>query len=98
MITLKTHPQVKHLSGKIIILLLIAMTFIAVFITLYSSKPLHCVTGVFSSDTPLVIHTQEYRCFATQAEAIYYATGGGIQIPANASSLEVDAALRANHP
>ncbi len=55
----------------------------------------HCVAQIEPEVGGLVAPASEPRCFPTQAEAIYYATGGAVNLPLNASNSDVNAALEA---
>lgn len=75
----------------------ILVIFAVGFTITTATRPVHCVSGVEPTDA--VTSPSEpplaYRCFDNQAEAINYATGGQVNLPRNASSADIDAALRA---
>ena len=58
---------------------------IVVFVISRQTPESHCVSS----------ETGDYQCFDNQAAAINYATGGRVNLPPDASSEEINIALRA---
>lgn len=70
-------------KGILLVIFGIAAIAALVFIANMTPPTGHCVSG----------ETIAYQCFDTQAEAIYYATGGKVNLPRDASQTEIHAAL-----
>lgn len=85
------HLRAKHtlkLAGLLILALLVSAS-----VYLSGNRIEHCVSQIHPEGS-LSLNLEEPRCFNTQAEAIAYATDGMINLPSNASPIEIDAALR----
>jgi len=84
--------------------MVVALCLLVLFIGIYAFTRIrdaamesHCVMEVQPEGTVNGKSPVE-RCFATQAEAITYATGGKVNLPPDASQSDIDKALRNQSP
>lgn len=81
----------------IIAIVCLFLLFSGIYVYTRIHSPQHCVMEV-QPEGSSVPSSNETHCFATQAEAINYGSGGRIDLPPDASQSDIDKALNNQSP